>query len=42
MDGEIRIHFSQRLFWAISAMFLVFNSCFLLFQYQREKEFAEE
>ena len=42
INNGSRIHFSQRLFWTIFAMFLVFISCFLLFQYQREKEFAEE
>ena len=37
-----RIPFSQRLFWSIFAMFLGFTACFLLFQYQREREFAQE
>ena len=37
-----RIPFSLRLFWSVFAMFLGFIVCFLLFQYQREKEFAEE
>lgn len=37
-----RIPFSQRLFGSIFAMFLGFNACFLIFQYQREKEFAQE
>ena len=41
-DSHNRIHFSQRLFWSIFAMFLAFIFCFLLFQYQREKEFVEE
>ena len=49
IDGEKwhRIPFSQRLFWSIFAMFLGFTACFLLFQYQREREvenrkYAEE
>jgi len=37
-----RIPFSMRLFWSIFAMFLGFMVCFLLFQYQREHEFAQE
>ena len=37
-----RIPFSQRLFWSIFVMFLGFTVCFLLFQYQREREFAQE
>lgn len=37
-----RIPFSQRLFWSIFMMFLGFTICFLLFQYQREREFAQE
>lgn len=37
-----RIPFSQRLFWSIFTMFLGFTVCFLLFQYQREKEFSQE
>lgn len=37
-----RIPFSQRLFWSVFAMFLGFTLCFLLFQFQREKEFAQE
>ena len=41
-ESRSRIHFSQRLFWTIFAMFMAFISCFLLFQYQREKEFVEE
>jgi signal transduction histidine kinase len=40
--NRYRISFSQRLFWSIFAMFLGFTTCFLLFQYQREHEFAEE
>jgi len=40
--NRYRISFSQRLFWSIFAMFLGFTACFLLFQYQREHEFAEE
>lgn len=44
IDGEKRhrIPFSQRLFWSVFFMFLGFTVCFLLFQYQREKEFAQE
>ena len=44
IDGEKRhrIPFSQRLFWAVFFMFLGFTVCFLLFQYQREREFAQE
>lgn len=37
-----RIPFSQRLFWSVFCMFLGFTVCFLIFQYQREKEFAQE
>ena len=37
-----RIPFHQRLFWSIFAMFLGFTVCFLLFQYQREREFTQE
>lgn len=37
-----RIPFSQRLFWSIFVMFLGFTICFLLFQYQREREFSQE
>ena len=44
IDGEKRhrILFSQRLFWSVFFMFLGFTVCFLLFQYQREREFAQE
>lgn len=44
IDGEKRhrIPFSQRLFWSVFFMFLGFTVCFLLFQYQREREFARE
>lgn len=44
IDGEKRhrIPFSQRLFWSVIFMFLGFTVCFLLFQYQREREFAQE
>lgn len=44
IDGEKRhrIPFSQRLFWSFFFMFLGFTVCFLLFQYQREREFAQE
>ena len=44
IDGENRhrIPFSQRLFWSVFFMFLGFTVCFLLFQYQREREFAQE
>lgn len=37
-----RVPFSQRLFWSVFAMFLGFTACFLLFQYQREREFTQE
>lgn len=36
-----RIPFSQRLFWSVFSIFLGFSICFLLFQYQRENEFAQ-
>ena len=44
IDGEKRhrLPFSQRLFWSVFFMFLGFTVCFLLFQYQREREFAQE
>lgn len=44
IEGEKknRVPFSQRLFWSIFSMFLGFTICFLLFQYQREREFAQE
>ena len=44
IDGEKRhrLPFSQRLFWSGFFMFLGFTVCFLLFQYQREREFAQE
>lgn len=44
IEGEKknRIPFSQRLFWSIFFMFLGFTVCFLLFQYQREREFSQE
>ena len=44
IDGEKRhrIPFSQRLFWSVFFMFLGFTVCFLLFQYQREREFAQD
>ena len=44
IDGEKRhrIPFSQRLFGSVFFMFLGFTVCFLLFQYQREREFAQE
>ena len=44
IDGEKRhrIPFSQRLFWSVFFMFLGFTVCLLLFQYQREREFAQE
>lgn len=34
--------FSQRLFWSIFFIFLAFAVCFLIFQYEREREFAQE
>ena len=44
IDGEKRhrIPFSQRLFLSVFFMLLGFTVCFLLFQYQREREFAQE
>ena len=44
IDGEKRhrIPFSQRLFWSVFFFFFFFTVCFLLFQYQREREFAQE
>lgn len=41
-DYHTQFAFSKRLFWTVFSMFLCFIICFLLFQYQREKEFAEE
>lgn len=41
-ERKSRIPFSQRLFWSVFCMFLGFTVCVVLFQYQREKEFAEE
>ena len=41
-DVRKRTPFSQRLFWSIFAIFLGFTACFLMFQYQREREFSEE
>lgn len=41
-EKKNRIHFSQRLFWSVFCMFLGFIACFLIFQYQREREFAQE
>lgn len=40
--SKSRIPFSQRLFWSVFAMFLGFTVCFLLFQYQREREFVQD
>ena len=37
-----RVSFSQRLFWSILAIFLGFMACFLIFKYQREREFAQD
>jgi len=37
-----RVYFSQRLFWSVFSIFLGFTVCFLIFQYQREREFAQE
>ena len=37
-----RVPFSKRLFWTFFLLFLGFIACFLLFQYEREKEFNEE
>lgn len=41
-EKKNRIPFSQRLFWSVFFMFLGFTVCFLLFQYQREREFSQE
>lgn len=41
-EKKSRVPFSQRLFWSIFFMFLGFTVCFLLFQYQREREFSQE
>lgn len=41
-EKKSRVSFSQRLFWSIFFMFMGFTVCFLLFQYQREREFAQE
>lgn len=41
-ERKNRIPFSQRLFWSVFCMFLGFTVCVVVFQYQREKEFAEE
>lgn len=41
-EKKHRIPFSQRIFWSIFFIFLAFSVCFLIFQYQREKEFAQE
>ena len=41
-DRYSRIPFSQKLFWSVFLMFLGFTGCFLIFQYQREREFAQE
>ncbi|MCD7937601.1 MAG: HAMP domain-containing histidine kinase [Tannerellaceae bacterium] len=40
--GKRRISFSQRLFWSVFLIFIGFIICFFLFQYQREKAFAED
>lgn len=40
--SKSRIPFSQRLFWSVFAMFFGFTLCFLLFQYQREREFMQD
>ena len=37
-----RLSFSQRLFWSIFFIFLAFAGCCVIFQYQREKEFAQD
>lgn len=41
-ERKHRIPFSQRIFWSIFFIFLAFSVCFLIFQYEREKEFAQE
>lgn len=40
--NRYRVPFSKRLFWTFFSLFLGFIACFLLFQYEREKEFNEE
>lgn len=37
-----RLSFSFRLFWSVFAIFLAFITCFLIFQFQREREFTQE
>lgn len=41
-EAKQRIPFSQRLFWSVFLLFLAFTVCFFLFQYQRERDFAQE
>lgn len=42
IEMKKRVPFSQRLFWSIFSIFLGFSFCFLLFQYQREREYSQE
>ena len=41
-NKQKHLPFSQRLFWSIFFIFLAFAVCFLIFQYEREREFAQE
>ena len=41
-ENKHRVPFSQRIFWSIFFIFLAFSVCFLVFQYEREREFAQE
>lgn len=34
--------FSRKLFWSVISLFLVFATCFIVYQYQREKEYKIE
>ncbi len=41
-ERKKRIPFSQGLFWSVFSIFLGFTICFIIFQYQREREYAQE
>lgn len=41
-EKKKRVSFSQGLFWSVFSIFLGFTFCFLLFQYQREREYTQE
>lgn len=41
-EKKRRIPFNLRLFWSVFLIFLGFTACFILFQYQRETEYAQE